>query len=56
MMRVYAVTTALGAFTMFLLGRALALTQGCVGFCDPVTSTSFGAVAGLIAARMIRTA
>lgn len=55
-MKVYALTIGLGALSMFLFGRVLALTQGCSGFCDPAVSTSFGAIAGLIAARMIRTA
>lgn len=55
-MKVYAITIALGAVSMFAFGRVLALTQGCSGFCDPAVSTSFGAIAGLIAARMIRTA
>lgn len=55
-MRLYVVTMGAGAGALFLLGRALALTHGCVGLCDPVVSTTFGALAGLIAARMIRTA
>ncbi len=55
-MKVYALMVGAGALSMFLFGRVLAWTQGCSGFCDPAVSTSFGAFAGLLAARMIRTA
>ena len=55
-MKVYALFIASGADSMFLFGRVLAFTQGCAGFCDPVVSSSFGAFAGLLAARMTRTA
>lgn len=55
-MKTYAAWMGIGALAMFGLGRLLALTEGCSGFCDPIVSTSFGLIAGAFAARMSRTA